>query len=99
VKTRHVVAQHRNFGEFKVPSLRNVAETAPYMHAGQYATLAEVVQHYSTLNLDRLHADGEQILEPLQLTPAEAADLVAFLGTLSDPSARRWQPPQTRHCR
>lgn len=99
VKTRHVVAQHRNFGEFKVPSLRNVAETAPYMHAGQYATLAEVVQHYSTLNLDRLHADGEQILEPLQLTPAEAADLVAFLGTLSDPTARRWQPPQTRHCR
>ena len=99
VKTRHVAAQHRNFGEFKVPSLRNVAETAPYMHAGQYATLAEVVQHYSTLNLDRLHADGEQILEPLQLAPAEAEDLVAFLRTLSDPAARRWQPPQTRRCR
>lgn len=99
VKTRHVIAQHRNFGEFKVPSLRNVAETAPYMHAGQYATLGEVVQHYSALNLDRLHADGEQILEPLRLTAAEAADLVAFLGTLSDPAARRWQAPSTPRCR
>ena len=99
VKTRHVLAQHRNFGEFKVPSLRNVAETAPYMHAGQYATLADVVQHYSALNLDRLHADGEQILEPLRLTAAEAADLVAFLGTLSDPAARRWQAPPAPRCR
>ena len=99
VKTRHVLAQHRNFGEFKVPSLRNVAETAPYMHAGQYATLADVVQHYSALNLDRLHADGEQILEPLRLTAAEAADLVAFLGTLSDPAAMRGQAPPAPRCR
>jgi cytochrome c peroxidase len=78
LKTRHVQLQHRNFGEFKVPSLRNVAQTAPYLHDGQWprwpggAALLE-------LNLDRLHADGERILEPLQLTPAEAADLLAFL--------------------
>jgi len=39
LKTRHVEPQHRNFGEFKVPSLRNIAETALYMHDGQLPTL------------------------------------------------------------
>lgn len=99
LKTRHVVAQHRNFGEFKVPSLRNVADTAPYMHDGQLATLADVVKHYSELNLDRLHADGEQILKPLHLSPRDSADLLAFLRSLSDPTARRWQPAPSTACR
>lgn len=94
-KTRHVDPQHRNFGEFKVPSLRNVADTAPYMHDGQLATLDDVVRHYSELNLDRLHADGLQILVPLKLSDPERADLVAFLRTLSDPTARAWRPPAT----
>ncbi|MCY7305356.1 MAG: hypothetical protein LH632_04260 [Rhodoferax sp.] len=58
VKTRHVDLQHRNFGEFKVPSLRNVANTAPYMHDGKFATLEAVLRHYSQLNMERLHADG-----------------------------------------
>jgi cytochrome c peroxidase len=97
-KTRHVEARHRNFGEFKVPSLRNVAETAPYMHDGQLATLEAVVDHYSTLDLDRLHADGERILRPLGLRDDERADLVAFLRTLSDPRARAWQPPPDAGC-
>jgi len=83
-KTRHVVAQHRNFGEFKVPGLRNVALTAPYMHNGSLATLRDVVKHYSELNEERLHADGERILRPLHLTAREIDDLVAFLETLTD---------------
>jgi cytochrome c peroxidase len=83
-KTRHVVLQPRNFGEFKVPGLRNVAQTAPYMHDGSLATLDDVVKHYSELNEDRLHTDGERILRPLKLTPQASADLVAFLETLSD---------------
>ncbi len=83
-KTRHVAPDHRNFGEFKVPSLRNVALTAPYMHNGSLATLAEVVRHYSELNLERLHADGESILKPLRLTAEESADLVAFLKSLTE---------------
>jgi cytochrome c peroxidase len=84
IKTKHVALDHRNFGEFKVPVLRNVARTAPYMHSGRFATLAEVVRHYSELNLDRLHADGEAILKPLRLSEQEIADLVAFLESLTE---------------
>ena len=85
MKTRQVVPQHRNFGEFKVPSLRNVALTAPYAHDGQLATLDDVVRHYSELNLERLHADGEQILKPLRLSDGERADLVAFSANAERP--------------
>lgn len=98
VKTKHVDLQHRNFGEFKVPSLRNVADTAPYMHNGQLASLNDVVRHYSQLNIERLHADGEQILKPLGLTDAEIKDMVAFLSTLSDKQARRWTPKVVTLC-
>lgn len=74
-------------GKFKTPSLRNVARTAPYMHDGRFATLEEVVEHYSngvrpsaTLdpNLAKHPAEG------MQLTTQEKADLVAFLKTLTD---------------
>ncbi len=82
-KTRHVASLHRNFGEFKVPGLRNVALTAPYMHNGSIATLRDVVLHYSDLNEERLHADGERILRPLKLSPREVDDLVAFLESLT----------------
>ena len=83
IGTRHVELQHRNFGEFRVPSLRNVALTAPYMHDGSLSGLPEVVKHYSELDESRLHADGEKILRPLGLTGEEVDDLVAFLETLS----------------
>jgi cytochrome c peroxidase len=83
VGTRHVELQHRNFGEWRVPSLRNVALTAPYMHNGSLDTLHDVVKRYSELNEERLHADGERILKPLRLTAAEIEDLVAFLESLS----------------
>ena len=82
--TKHVVLEHRNFGEFKTPSLRNLALTAPYMHNGRLATLRDVVQHYSNISPDRLHSDGEAILKPLKLSEREAQDLVAFLESLQD---------------
>ncbi len=88
--TRHLRLEHRNWGEFRVPSLRNVSRTAPYMHNGHLGSLAEVVDYYSELNEDRLHADGEKILRPLRLTPAEKADLVAFLESLTSTD-----PPST----
>jgi cytochrome c peroxidase len=82
--TRHVEPLHRNWGEFRVPSLRNVARTAPYMHDGSRATLAAVVRHYSELDEERLHGiPGRTLLRALRLTPGEQADLVAFLETLS----------------
>lgn len=83
VATRHLRIEHRHFGEFRVPGLRGLRRSAPYFHAGSAATLADVVRHYATLNPERLHADGERILQPLGLSDAEAADLVAFLETLS----------------
>lgn len=85
VGTRHVLLEPRLYGEFKVPGLRGLARTAPYFHDGSAATLHDVVRHYSELDEDRLHADGERILQPLRLTPAQAGDLVAFLQTLSAP--------------
>ena len=88
VKTRHVDLRQSNFGEFRVPGLRNVALTAPYMHAGSHATLADVARHYSTLDEERLHAGGERILRRLDLSAREEADLVAFLETLTDNEAR-----------
>lgn len=80
--TRHVSTVHRNFGEFKVPTLRNIAHTAPYMHNGSLASLREVILHYSELNEDRLHADGERLLVPLHLSEQEIDDLLRFLETL-----------------
>jgi cytochrome c peroxidase len=83
--TRHVTLEHRNFGEFKVPGLRSVADTAPYMHNGSAKTLRDAVRHYSEVDPDRLHADGEPLIRALKLTDAEIDDLVAFLVTLSAP--------------
>lgn len=87
-KTRHVAPSHANFGQFKTPGLRNVALTAPYMHNGRLATLRDVVKHYSELDPDRVHADGEALLRPLRLSEAEVDDLVAFLETLTAPGAQ-----------
>ena len=60
--------------------------TAPYMHNGSLATLTDVIRHYSDLNEERLHADGERILKALKLDDGEVADLVAFLESLSSPA-------------
>ena len=62
---------------YKVPSLRNVAERAPYMHAGQLATLTEVIEHY-----DRAPGAHTE-LQPLGLSAAEKRQLQAFLRSLS----------------
>lgn len=81
-------------GAFKVPGLREVARTAPYMHDGRFATLAEVIDHY-----DRavpVHGrDGHSELFPLGLSAGERADLAAFLGSLSGaaPASRAAQAP------
>jgi cytochrome c peroxidase len=65
---------------FKVPSLRNVAERAPYMHAGQFTTLAEVLEHY---NRAPAAPAGHSEIKPLGLSAAELRQLEAFLRSLS----------------
>jgi cytochrome c peroxidase len=76
-----IVGMANQPGAFKTPSLRNVAEQGPYMHAGQFGTLAEAVQHYNTAPAAAL---GQTELRPLGLSQMEIGQLVAFLGTLSD---------------
>ena len=76
-------------GLFGVPTLRNVALTAPYMHDGSLPTLAAVVDFYRhgggrALGVDADRIDGQ--VRPFSISEREAADLVAFLGSLSDES-------------
>lgn len=76
-------------GKFKSPSLRNLAYTAPYMHDGRFATLDEVIDHYSeglqnSTTIDPLMKKIDQ--GGVQLSETDKADLKAFLLTLSDPS-------------
>lgn len=81
------VSEQGLYGAFKVPSLRNVALTAPYMHAGQFATLEEVVQFYAD-GAGRAHdfPRVDPLLKGFDLTTDEKADLVAFLHALTDES-------------
>jgi cytochrome c peroxidase len=84
-----------DYGRFKIPTLRNLAFTAPYMHDARFATLDEVIDFYSA------GPKGSPTLEPimrekankrveltghwgLNLSTQEKADLKAFLLTLSD---------------
>ncbi len=86
------------WGQFKTPALRGVALTPPYMHQGQFETLERVVLHYSTLEGAMLPSHHqEQFLKPLELTPEEIADLVAFLRCLSPtmPPEELLSPPAT----
>jgi len=69
-------------GAFKTPSLRNVALRPPYMHAGQIATLNDVVGHYRAAPAAKV---GRSELEPIQLSEQDVSDIAAFLGTLSGP--------------
>ena len=74
-------------GAFKPSSLRNIAETGPYMHAGQFAALREVLVHYNGAPAAPV---GRTELKPLNLSATELARLEAFLRSLSGPLR---QPP------
>lgn len=75
-----------DIGKFKVPGLRNVAITAPYMHDGSLKTLREVIDYYDQPKLfvpDGIGRDSV-LLQPLNLTEQEKQDLEAFLHSLTD---------------
>jgi len=73
-------------GEFKIPGLRNVALTAPYMHNGKFKTLRSVVEYYNNPSVvvsDGINRDLS-LDKPLNLSSREMDDIVAFLGALTD---------------
>jgi cytochrome c peroxidase len=83
-------------GKFAVPSLRNVAVTAPYMHDGRFRTLEEVVEHYCTGMKRSATLDPNLAKHPDGGVPLSADDkraLVAFLKTLTDEKYLRPAPP------
>ncbi|MCF8459690.1 MAG: cytochrome-c peroxidase [Flavobacteriales bacterium] len=67
---------------FKVPTLRNVGLTAPYMHDGSLQTLEQVLEHYSSGG--KPHANKSELIKPLNLSSKQKEQLVAFLNTLTD---------------
>ena len=84
---RYVITRNKkDIGKFKVPGLRNVAVTAPYMHNGMFKTLKEVIEYYDNpykvvpkpINIDTL------MEKPLGLTAEEKLDIEHFLLTLTD---------------
>ena len=84
-------------GAFKVPTLRNVALTAPYMHNGMFSTLHEVIDFYAGgggigLGLDVPNIDDK--IRPFALNARERSDLIAFLHALTDESNKPAIPEQ-----
>jgi cytochrome c peroxidase len=80
-----VITNRPTDGQFKTPTLRNVAKTAPYMHDGAYRTLWDVVNHYNFGGAAGAYAGvKDPAVAPLLLTDAELADLVEFLRALDD---------------
>lgn len=72
-----------DLGKFKVPGLRNIAVTAPYMHDGSVPTLREVLERYAAGGLGHPSTDPQII--PLSLTSTDFDDLLAFFDALTDP--------------
>ena len=81
---------------YKTPSLRNVAARAPYMHAGQLASLDDVLSHYNSAPAAPF---GKTELRPLHLSPIERRQLAAFLNVLTTPVAAPtgWLEPPSNH--
>ncbi|MBK8847390.1 MAG: cytochrome-c peroxidase [Bacteroidetes bacterium] len=77
-----ITLQQADVGKFKVPSLRNIELTAPYMHDGSMATLKDVVEHYNSGG--HPHPNKSGLILPLNLTVQEKQDLVNFLKALTD---------------
>ena len=77
-----VIHKEETYAAFKTPSLRNVTKTAPYMHAGQYKTLSDVLKHYADPPSTKV---GMSDLLPVELDDKDLVQLEAFLHTLDSP--------------
>jgi len=99
-----VTKKPSDVGKFRVPSLREVTKTGPWMHNGSFNTLAEVITFYNKGNPESskhrkiihegitLNSEKSDMLKLLELTKEEALQLEAFLGTLSTPILRPAPP-------
>lgn len=82
----HITKDLNDIGKFKVPGLRNIAITAPYMHDGSLKTLREVIDYYNEPDrfVSNSHNRDSLLQQPLHLTENEKLDLEAFLHSLTD---------------
>lgn len=76
-----VTKKKTDIGKFKTPTLRNIAQTAPYMHDGSHRTLKEVVEYYNQGGGPG--ANRSDLIFPLHMNESEIEDVVAFLGSLT----------------
>ena len=84
---RYLITKNVNdLGKFKVPGLRNVAVTMPYMHDGSMKTLREVIEYYNDIHktvASPINADS-LVLTPIKLSTQDITDIEAFLISLTD---------------
>ncbi len=73
---------HEDVGKFKVPTLRNISITAPYMHDGSVATLDDVINHYMSGGSG--HENQSELIKHFVLNLQEREDLINFLNALTD---------------
>jgi cytochrome c peroxidase len=79
---QRITLNENDRAKFSVPSLRNIALTAPYMHNGSVNSLEEVVNRYNNGGYD--HPSKSELIRPLNLSEGEKVDLIRFLNTLTD---------------
>jgi cytochrome c peroxidase len=79
---KRLTEKEEDLEKFKVPTLRNIELTAPYMHDGSMKTLEDVVKHYNSGGKNNKQKNN--LVKPLNLTTIEQQNLIAFLKTLTD---------------
>lgn len=77
-----ITNKQEDYLRFKVPTLRNIQFTFPYMHDGRFKTLTDVVKHYNSI--EKSKNLPKQLSKPMNLSDNDRVDLVAFLKTLTD---------------
>jgi cytochrome c peroxidase len=95
-KLLYLTQQESNRGEFKTPTLRNIAQTAPYMHDGRFASLEQVLAFYAAPANAPAVGRREDTLQDLKLSAEDMLQLKAFLEALTGPplpAALTQQPP------
>ncbi len=78
-----ITLKPEDFLKFKTPTLRNIAFTIPYMHDGSFNTLDKIIDHYTSLDTNKINLDP-LLKRKIAMTPREKGSLILFLFTLSD---------------